>query len=79
MSHAFTLHPFFQVFADIYNNVGIIPQVNWFHDKGSACPHVGHGRLALFMASISACKLFVENRLFLHLQAVDNDTKAIIV
>ena len=39
--------------------------------------HVGHVRFAL-IDSVSPCKLFVGNRLFLHLQAVDNDTKAII-
>ena len=42
-------------------------------------PACGTCPLGTFMASISTCKLFVENRLFLHLQAVDNDTKAIIV
>ena len=31
------------------------------------------------MASISTCKLFVEKRLFLYLQALDNDTKVIIM
>ena len=40
--------------------------------KVSAC---GTCLLGTFMASISACKLLVENRLFLYLQAVDNDTR----
>ena len=35
--------------------------------------------LSTFMASISACKLLIENRLFLHSQALGNDTRAIIV